>query len=79
MEFQQDLPKDKKITARSFNFLPENLEKLHSTELYAAALEGSTFFLRRSSLDSTAMESCGLLELKYGMLRRPSRRFYRKP
>ena len=28
----------------SFNFLPENLEKCRSTELYGAALEGSTIF-----------------------------------
>ena len=28
----------------SFNFLPENLEKFGSTELYGAALDGSTIF-----------------------------------
>ena len=59
----QDCPKDKKITASSFNFLAENLEKFRSTELYGAAPEGSTIFLRRSSLGSTAMESCRLAEL----------------
>ena len=42
MQFQQDCPKDKKITA--LNFLAENLEKFGSTELYGAPLEGSTNF-----------------------------------
>ena len=28
----------------SFNFLPEKIEKIGSTELYGAALEGSTIF-----------------------------------
>ena len=42
MQFQQDWPKDKKYS--SFKFLPENLEKFRSTELYGAALEGSTNF-----------------------------------
>ena len=43
MQFQQDWPKDKKITALLI-FLPENLEKFRSTELYDAPLEGSTIF-----------------------------------
>ena len=43
MEFQQDCPKDKKNYS-SFNFLAEKLEKFRSTELYGAALEGSTIF-----------------------------------
>ena len=47
MQFQQDWPKDKKITA--LNFLAENLEKFRSTEVYGAPLEGSTIFLNRSS------------------------------
>ena len=42
MKFQQDCPKDKNYS--SFNFLAENLEKFRSTELYGAALEGSTNF-----------------------------------
>ena len=63
MEFQQDCPKDKKITA--LYFLSENLEKIRSNELYGAALEGLTIFLCRSSLESTSMESCQLAELKY--------------
>ena len=63
MQFQQDWPKDKKITALSI-FLAENLEKFHSTEHYGAALEGSISFLCRSSLGSTAMESCRLPEFK---------------
>ena len=69
MQFQQDCPKDKKITALSI-FLAENLEKFHSTELYGAPLEGSTIFLRRSSLGSTAMESSRLTELKYAFFSR---------
>ena len=51
----------------SFNFLPENLEKFRSTELYGAALEGSTLFLCRSSLGCTSMESCQLVDLKYAI------------
>ena len=47
--------------------MPENLEKYRSTELYDAPLEGSTIFLCRSSLGSTAMESCRLPELKYAI------------
>ena len=54
MEFQQDWPKDK-TNYSSFNFLPENLEEFRSTELYGTALEGSTFFLCRSSLGCTSM------------------------
>ena len=66
MEFQLDCPKDKKIHS-PFNFLPENLRKFRSTELYGAALEGSTIFLSRSSLGCTSMESCQLAELKYAI------------
>ena len=43
-----------------FNFLAENLEKFRSPERKSAPLEGSTIFLYRSSLGSTAMESCQL-------------------
>ena len=43
MQFQQDWPKVKKITA--LLSLAENLEKFRSTELYHAPLEGSTIFL----------------------------------
>ena len=67
MQFQQDCPKD---NYSSFNFLAENLEKFRSTELYGAALEGSTIFLCCSSLGSTAIESCRLPELKYVIFRR---------
>ena len=63
MQFQQDCPKDKKIYS-SFNFLAENLEKFRSTDLYGAALEGSTIFFH-SSLGSTSMEGCQLADLKY--------------
>ena len=66
MQFQQDWPKDKKITALSI-FLTENLEKFRSTEHYGAPLEGSTIFLCRSSLGSTAMESYRLADLKYAL------------
>ena len=62
MDFQQDCPKHKKITA--LNFLAENLEKFRLTELYGAALEGSKNFLCRSSLGSLSMESCQLADLK---------------
>ena len=48
----------------SFNFLPENLERFRSTELYGAALEGSTIFLCHSPLGCTSMESCKLADLK---------------
>ena len=65
MQFQHDWPKDKKYS--SFNFLPENLQKFRSTELYGAPLEGSTIFLCRSSLGSTSMESCQLADLKYAI------------
>ena len=43
MQFQQDWPKDKQITALLI-FGPENLEKFCSTDLYNAPLEGSTIF-----------------------------------
>ena len=66
MQFQQDWPKDKNITALS-NFLPENLQKFRSTKLYGAAQEGSTIFLCRSSLGCTSMESCQLADLKYAI------------
>ena len=66
MQFQQDCPKDKKKYS-FFNFLAENLEKFRSTELYGAALEGSTIFLFRSSFGCTSMENCELDDLKYAI------------
>ena len=63
----------------SFNFLAENLEKFPSTELYGAALEGSTNFLCPSSLGSTAMESCPLAELKYAIFSRTGRKNEKLP
>ena len=60
MQFQHDWPKDKEITALLI-FLPENLEKYRSTELYDAPLEGPTIFLYRSS---TPLVSSGLAEFK---------------
>ena len=78
MEFQQDCTKDKKINSSS-NFLAENLEKFCSTELYGAALEGSTIFLCRSSLGSTLMESCQLADLKYAIFSRAGRNTKKLP
>ena len=78
MQFQQDWPKDEKNYS-SFNFWAENLEKFRSTELYGAALEGSTNFLCGSSLGSTAMESCRLAELKYAIFSRAGRKTKKLP
>ena len=69
MQFQQDCPKDKKYYSY-FNVLPENLEKFRLTELYGAALEGTTNFLCRTSLGCTPMESYRLAELKYAFFSR---------
>ena len=65
MEFQQDCPKDKKITALLIFW--RKTEKFRSTEYYGAALEGSTNFLCRSSFGCTSMESCRLADLKYAI------------
>ena len=65
MEFQQDCPKDEKITALLIFCL--KTEKFRSTEVYGAALEGSTIFLCRGSLGCTSMESCQLADLKYAI------------
>ena len=77
MEFQQDCPKDKKYS--SFNFLAVNLEKFRSTELYGAALEGSTIFLYRSSTCCTSMESYRLAELKYAIFSMTGRKTKKLP
>ena len=77
MEFQQDLPKDKKITALSIFFL--KTENFRSTELYGAPLEGSTIFLYRSSLGRTSMESRRLAELKYVIFSRTGRNIKKLP
>ena len=58
----------------SFNFLPENLEKYRSTELYDAPLEGSTTFLYRSSTSHSPLDSSGLAELKYAFFSRTGRK-----
>ena len=63
----------------SFNFLAENLENFRSTELYGAALEGSTIFLCRSSLGCTSMESCQLADLKYSIFRSTGRKTKKLP
>ena len=78
MQFQQDWPKDKKNYS-SFNFLAENLEKFPLTEHYGAPLAGSTIFLCRSSLGSTAMESCRLPQLKYAIFSRAGRKTNKLP
>ena len=72
MQFQQDRPKDEKITAL-LNFCRKT-EKFRSTEFYDAPLEGSTVFLYRSSLGRTSMESCRLAELKYAIFSRTGRK-----
>ena len=77
MQFQQDWPKDKKITAHSIFW--RKTEKFRSTEHYGAALEGSTTFLCRSSLGSTAMESCRLPKLKYANFSRAGRKTKKLP
>ena len=77
MQFQQDWPKDKRIAALSFFW--RKTEKIRSTEHYGAPLEGSTIFLRRSSLGSTAMESCRLPELKYAIFSRTGRKTKKLP
>ena len=76
MLFQQDCPKDEKITA--LKFLPENLE-FRSTELYDGPLEGSTIFLYHSSFGHTALESYRLAELKYAIFRRTGRKTKKLP
>ena len=78
MEFQKDCPKDKKIYS-SFNFLAKNFEKFRSTELYGAALDGSTNFLCRSSLGSTSIESCQLADLKYAIFSSTGRKTKKLP
>ena len=60
-------------------FWPENLEKYRSMEHYGAPLEGSTIFLCRSSLGSTAMESCRLAELNYAISSRAGRKTKKLP
>ena len=59
--------------------MPENLEKFRSTELYGAALEGSTIFLCRSSLGSMSMESYRLAELKYAFFSTTARKTKKLP
>ena len=77
MEFQLDWPKDKKITALLIFW--RKTEKFRSTEHYGVPLEGSTIFLCRSSLGSTAMESCQLPELKYAIFSRTGRKTKKLP
>ena len=62
-----------------FKFLPENLEKFRSTELYHAPLEGLTIFLYHSSTGHMSMESCQLAELKYAIFSRTGRKTKKLP
>ena len=78
MQFQQDWPEDEKNYS-SFKFLPENLEKFRSTELYDAPLEVSTIFLYRSSTGSTSLESYRLVKLKYAIFSRTGRKTQKLP
>ena len=73
MQFQQDRRKDKKFTALLI-CLAENLEKVRSTELNDASLEGSTIFLYRSSTSRTPLDSSGFAELKYAFFSRTGRK-----
>ena len=68
MQFQQDWPKDKKITALSIFW--RKTEKFRSNEHYGAALEGSTIFLNHSSACRMSMESYRLAEFKYAIFSR---------
>ena len=69
--------KIKQITALSIFW--RKREKFRSTEHYGTVLEGSTIFLCRSSLGSTAMESCRLPELKYAIFSRAGLRAKKLP
>ena len=77
IQFQQDWPKDKKITALSI--FGRKTERFRLTEYHGVPIEGSTIFLCRSSLGSTAMESCRLPELKYAIFSRTGRQTKRSP
>ena len=72
MQFQHEWPKIKKSAALLL-FLPENLDKYRSTELYDAPLEGSTVFLYRSSTSGSPLDSSGVAELKYAFFSRKGR------
>ena len=77
MQFQQDWQKDKNYSP--FNFLAKNLEKICSTELNDAPLEGLTIFLYRSSTCCTSMESYRLAELKYAIFSTTGRKTKKLP
>ena len=77
MQFQQDWPKDGKITALSISW--RNTEKFLSTEHYGAPLEGSTIFLCCSSTCGMSMESYRLADLKYAFFRRTGRKTKKLP
>ena len=77
MQFQQDWPKDKKITALLIFWL--KTEKFRSTELDGAPLEGATIFLNRSSTCRMSMESYQTAELKYAFLSSTGRKAKKLP
>ena len=77
MQFQQNCPEDKEFIA--LNFLAENSEKFHSTELNGAALEGSTIRRYRSSTCCTSTESYRLAELKYAIFSTTERKTKKLP
>ena len=70
MQFQEDLAKEEIIAVLIFGL---KTEKLRSTELYDAPLEGSTIFLYRNSLGHTSLKSYRLAELKYAIFSRTGR------
>ena len=78
MQFQQDWPKDKKITALSI-FLSENFEKFRLIELYGAPLEGLTIILKRISTCRMLMQSYRLAELKYAIFSTTGRKTKKLP
>ena len=65
MQFQQDWPKERKITA--LLIFRRETEKFHSTELSGVPLEGSTIFLYRSSLGCKSLLISQLGRLKYAI------------
>ena len=70
----EEITTEKIRTLQLFQFFCRKTEKFHSTEHYGAPLERSTICLCRSSLGSTAMESCRLPEWKYAIFSRTGRK-----
>ena len=72
MQFQKDWPKDKKL--QLFQFFDGKLRKISLEGAFWWASRGIDNFSFRSSLGSTAMESCRLPELKYAIFSRAGRK-----